>query len=81
MAALPLIVEPDELEAHLDGRSATDRRPVSPERYAAGHIPGAVYVHPQETQAGRPPAPGPAAQNRRPYSTWQTVSALLPNAT
>ncbi|WP_097460045.1 rhodanese-like domain-containing protein [Mangrovitalea sediminis] len=58
MADLPLIVEPETLEPLLDDDSLLIVDLCHPERYSQGHIPGAVYVHPQETQSRRPPSPG-----------------------
>lgn len=62
MIDLPLLLEPDQLEAFLD----TD--PHNPEllildcssagNYAQFHVPGAIHVPPQMLQAGTPPAPG-----------------------
>lgn len=58
MNDLPLIVEPEVLESRLDDETLLIVDLCHPERYSVGHIPGAVYVHPQETQSGRPPSPG-----------------------
>lgn len=56
--SLPLVIEPETLQEHLedDGLRIIDLG--NPERFAQGHIPGAVYAHPQQTQRGLPPAPG-----------------------
>lgn len=58
MPALPLIIEPDQLENHLEDRSLLIVDLGRPDRYPVGHVPGAVYLHPQRTQRGTPPAPG-----------------------
>jgi thiosulfate/3-mercaptopyruvate sulfurtransferase len=58
MPALPLLIEPDTLESLLDDPELLLVDLCHPERYAVGHLPGAVHIHPQETQLGRPPAPG-----------------------
>lgn len=58
MPILPLIVEPDQLEASLDDQRILPIDLGSPERYQTAHVPGAVHVHPQQTQRGTPPAPG-----------------------
>ncbi|QCF26628.1 sulfurtransferase [Hydrocarboniclastica marina] len=58
MTALPLLIEPEMLEAHLHDPGLLLVDLCHPERYAVAHLPGAVHVQPQETQRGRPPAPG-----------------------
>lgn len=58
MPALPLLIEPDALEDVLDSPDLLLVDLCHPERYATGHLPGAVHVHPQATQLGRPPTPG-----------------------
>jgi thiosulfate/3-mercaptopyruvate sulfurtransferase len=58
MPDLPLVVEPHTLEPLLDDSDLLLVDLCHPERYAGEHLPGAVYVHPNETQRGIPPAPG-----------------------
>ncbi|MGP4844679.1 sulfurtransferase [Marinobacter sp. 1Y8] len=58
MHDLPLVIEPDQLEPLLTEPDILLVDLCHPERYASGHIPGAIYVHPHETQLGLPPAPG-----------------------
>lgn len=64
MTELPLVIEPETLEPLLTPESVPGKPGLllidlcHPERYASGHLPGAVYVHPQETLLGYPPAPG-----------------------
>jgi len=58
MSDLPLILEPEKLEPLLGDPRILLIDLSHPDRYASGHIPGAVYVHPQQTQRGTPPAPG-----------------------
>ncbi len=57
---IPLLLEPQQLQALLADSSAAlcvvDL--CTPERYPAGHIPGAVYLHPGQLQRGTAPAPG-----------------------
>ncbi|MFE8072180.1 rhodanese-like domain-containing protein [Marinobacteraceae bacterium S3BR75-40.1] len=57
-ASLPLVIEPETLQAHLEDRMLRIIDLGNPDRYTQAHIPGAVYVHPQLTQLGMPPAPG-----------------------
>lgn len=59
MQTLPLIIEPEDLDPLLESRDELLLIDLChPERYMGGHLPGAVYVHPQETLLGYPPAPG-----------------------
>lgn len=58
MTELSLLIEPETLENHLSDSGLLIVELSDPERYAQGHIPGAVHVHPGETQRGTPPAPG-----------------------
>jgi thiosulfate/3-mercaptopyruvate sulfurtransferase len=55
---LPLVIEPKELQQHLTDENLLLVDLSNPQNYAAGHIPGAVQVLPQELVAGTPPAPG-----------------------
>lgn len=58
MARLPLLLEPEQLEQHLDepGLLIVDLR--NPERYASGHVPGAVPLSYADIVQTRPPAMG-----------------------
>lgn len=58
MSDLPLILEPHDLAERLDDKRLLIVDLSHPDRYGAGHIPGAFHVHPQQTQRGTPPAPG-----------------------
>lgn len=58
MLVLPLLIEPDTLENVLENPELLIVDLCHPERYAVGHIPGAIHVDPKETQLGRAPAPG-----------------------
>ncbi len=58
MENLPLIIEPDQLSPILNDESILLVDLCNPQNYAEHHIPGAVHVHPSETQHGMPPAPG-----------------------
>lgn len=64
MTELPLVIEPETLEPLLTSEAVPGEPGLllidlcHPERYASGHLPSAVYVHPQETLLGYPPAPG-----------------------
>jgi thiosulfate/3-mercaptopyruvate sulfurtransferase len=57
-AALPLVIEPADLAARLSAAELILVDLTSATRYAAGHIPGAHFVEPKDTQLGQPPAPG-----------------------
>lgn len=54
----PLIVEPDQLIEESNHPDLLIVDLCSPGNYQQGHIPGAVHVHPVETQSGRQPGPG-----------------------
>ncbi len=58
MTTLPLIIEPDDLEPLLSNHQILIVDLGRPERYQAGHVPGAVFVHPQQTQRANSPVPG-----------------------
>lgn len=58
MLALPLLIEPETLETVLQNPELLLVDLCHPERYATGHIPGAIHVDPKHTQRGLPPAPG-----------------------
>lgn len=58
MSDWPLIIEPEDLEPRLGEANLLLVDLSNPEHYQQGHIPGAVHVHPRETQLGTPPAPG-----------------------
>lgn len=55
---LPLIIEPDDLATRLDASELILVDLTSAARYAEGHLPGARFVDPKQTQMGQPPAPG-----------------------
>jgi thiosulfate/3-mercaptopyruvate sulfurtransferase len=57
-ADLPLLIEPDQLASRLNALGLILVDLSAPDRYAAGHIPGAHYVEPKRTQFGQPPTPG-----------------------
>ncbi|WP_339515848.1 rhodanese-like domain-containing protein [Pseudomonas sp. RL_15y_Pfl2_60] len=57
-AELPLVIEPAELASRLDAPELILVDLTSAARYASGHIPGAYFVDPKQTQLGLPPAPG-----------------------
>lgn len=58
MPELPLIIEADDLKPILGQSRLLIVDLCSPERFAEGHIPGAVHVLPRELVKGTPPAPG-----------------------
>lgn len=65
---LPMVIEPIDLASRLDDPQLILVDLTSVERYGDGHIPGAYFVDPRQTQLGRPPAPGllpPKAQLER----------------
>lgn len=57
-SGLPLVIEPDDLSARLQGPDLILVDLTNSARYAAGHLPGARFVDPKRTQLGLPPAPG-----------------------
>jgi thiosulfate/3-mercaptopyruvate sulfurtransferase len=58
MEKLPLIIEPEQLARMLDTDNLRLVDLCNPQNYAEHHLPGAVHVHPSETQHGMAPAPG-----------------------
>lgn len=58
MSEIPLLLTPEKLVSLQDSGNILLIDLCNPENYRNGHIPGAVYVHPAETQPGQPPAPG-----------------------
>ncbi|MCW8155288.1 sulfurtransferase [Stutzerimonas stutzeri] len=65
---LPLVIEPADLATRLDAPELILVDLTSASRYAEGHLPGARFVDPKQTQLGQPPAPGllpPQAQLER----------------
>jgi len=57
-SGLPLVIEPDALNARLDAANLIVVDLTSAARYASGHIHGAHFVDPKRTQLGQLPAPG-----------------------
>jgi len=55
---LPLVIEPADLADRLDAPELILVDLTSAQRYAEGHLPGARFVDPRQTQKGQPPAPG-----------------------
>ncbi|AFM31759.1 MULTISPECIES: rhodanese-like domain-containing protein [Stutzerimonas stutzeri subgroup] len=55
---LPLVIEPADLATRLDAPELILVDLTSAARYAEGHLPGARFVDPKQTQLGQPPAPG-----------------------
>jgi len=55
---LPLVIEPADLAARLAAPELILVDLTSATRYAEGHLPGARFVDPKQTQLGQPPAPG-----------------------
>nr|WP_234461472.1 rhodanese-like domain-containing protein [Stutzerimonas stutzeri] len=55
---MPLIIEPADLATRLDAPELILVDLTSTARYAEGHLPGARFVDPKQTQLGQPPAPG-----------------------
>lgn len=56
--ALPLLLEPDQLESVLGDPRLLVVDLSSPENYARHHVPGAIHLAPAALQCGRQPAPG-----------------------
>lgn len=58
---LPLIVEPEQLEAHLnDPQLLIIDAPKNPGSYAQGHVPGAVFLEARRLMRGEGPIPSEA---------------------
>ncbi len=57
-ANLPLVIEPADLAERLTAPELILVDLTSATRYAEGHLPGARFVDPKQTQLGQPPAPG-----------------------
>ena len=55
---LPLIIEPEELQEHLENDNLILVDLCSVQHYSNHHIPGALHIEPGATQLGLPPAPG-----------------------
>ncbi len=55
---LPLLIEPEELQAQLDQPKLLIIDLCSEASFQQGHIPGAQYVSPKALVCGQPPAPG-----------------------
>jgi len=58
MPLLPILVEPDALEAELNNPNILIVDSCSEQQYANAHVPGAIFVAPKEMMAGTPPASG-----------------------
>lgn len=56
--SLPLLLEPDQLEAQLGRPDLLILDLSSADNYARGHVPGAIHIPPQSLQCGVKPAPG-----------------------
>nr|WP_272884313.1 rhodanese-like domain-containing protein [Stutzerimonas stutzeri] len=57
-STLPLVIEPADLAERLGEPELILVDLTSASRYAEGHLPGARFVDPKQTQLGQPPAPG-----------------------
>lgn len=57
-STLPLVIEPADLAERLDAPELILVDLTSAARYAEGHLPGARFVDPKQTQLGQPPSPG-----------------------
>ncbi len=58
---LPLIVEPEQLETHLDDpQLLIIDVPKNPGSYVQGHVPGAVFLEGRRLMRGQPPIPSEA---------------------
>ena len=57
-ALLPLIIEPDELDAHLHDENLLIVDLCNPQLYTQVHVPGSVNIAPHHLVAGVPPATG-----------------------
>ncbi len=59
--SLPLLLEPADLQVQLNNRDLLIIDMCSPESYAQGHVPGALYLPPKSILKGEAPAPGKIA--------------------
>lgn len=59
--SLPLLIEPQQLQQHLQDPDLLIIDLCAVDRYFNGHISGAVHVSPQELVSGEPPAKGQIA--------------------
>lgn len=57
-STLPLVIEPADLADRLNAPELILVDLTNANRYAEGHLPGARFVDPKQTQRGQPPAPG-----------------------
>ena len=58
MTNLPRLIEPDELESHLNDDNLIIVDLCNPSLYQQKHVPGAVHLSGNQLVAGTPPAPG-----------------------
>ena len=54
----PVLTEPEQLAQILDNDNILVVDLCKPERYAQGHVPGAVHLERKSLVSGNPPAPG-----------------------
>lgn len=66
----PMVIEPADLATQLGNPQLILVDLTSPTQYAKGHIPGAYFVDPKQTQLGQPPAPGL-------LPPWSQIEALF----
>lgn len=63
--SLPILIEPEQLETHLQDSGLLIVDLSSEQRYSLGHVPGAVLVSPRELICGVPPATGRLASEQQ----------------
>lgn len=70
---LPLIVEPEELESHLDDENLLLIDLCLLENYSTGHLPGAIHVSPGDLISGIKPATGKLPDSERLNSLFSAI--------
>lgn len=70
---LPLIVEPEELEPHLDDEDLLLIDLCSAQSYASGHLPGAVHIPTTALVSGEKPATGKLPEAQRLESLFSSI--------
>jgi len=56
--SLPLIIEPEQLQAHLSDENLLIIDLCNDQNWQQGHLPGAIHVSPRELISGEAPTPG-----------------------
>jgi thiosulfate/3-mercaptopyruvate sulfurtransferase len=70
---LPLLMEPEDFEPHLDDKNLLLVDLCTPENYASSHLPGAVHVSPADLVSGIKPATGKLPDTGRLHSLFSSI--------